>query len=48
MKLCAYDYVVMKAFVPTWHQKVGEINPLIPGCYVGMTLLSAGHCEREY
>lgn len=42
MKLCAYGYVLTKACAPIWHQKAGEINLLIPRCYVGMTLLSEG------
>ena len=41
-KLYAYGYVVTKACVRRRRQKAGEINPLIPGCYVVMTLLSAG------
>ena len=41
-KLYAYGYVVTKPCVRIWHQKAGAINPLIPGCYVVMTLLSAG------
>ena len=41
-KLYAYGYVVMRACAPVWHEKAGEINLLIPRCYVGMTLLSEG------